>query len=85
MTNFDFTVSNAVLLTGAGFTHNFGGFLANDMWAEIHNNFLRHYSGPDNSRVIKEIKNNFNYEDLYQSIGDSNEYTPEVKKGSFSN
>lgn len=26
-----------VLLTGAGFTHNFGGFLAADMWAEIFN------------------------------------------------
>lgn len=73
----DFSVSETVLLTGAGFTHNFGGFLATGMWAEIHNNFLRHYSSPDNSRMIEEIKNKFNYEDLYQSIGDSNEYTPE--------
>ena len=29
-----------MLLTGAGFTKNFGGFLANEMWAYIFNNPL---------------------------------------------
>lgn len=29
---------NLILLTGAGFTHNFGGFLAREMWSKIFNN-----------------------------------------------
>ena len=27
----------SILMTGAGFTKNFGGFLANEMWAKIFN------------------------------------------------
>ena len=33
----DIPASNTILLTGAGFTKNFGGFLAREMWAQIHN------------------------------------------------
>jgi hypothetical protein len=29
--------SENILLTGAGFTKNFGGLLASEMWAEIFN------------------------------------------------
>ena len=28
---------NLILLTGAGFTKNFGGFLASEMWSKIFN------------------------------------------------
>jgi hypothetical protein len=28
-------ITENILLTGAGFTYNFGGFLAERMWAEI--------------------------------------------------
>jgi hypothetical protein len=30
--------SEIVLFTGAGFTKNFGGFLAKEMWSKIFNN-----------------------------------------------
>ena len=29
--------SDVIILTGAGFTANFGGFLARDMWEKIFN------------------------------------------------
>ena len=31
-------MSDVVILTGAGFTKNFGGFLGEEMWAKIFNN-----------------------------------------------
>ena len=33
----DIKSKELILLTGAGFTKNFGGFLANEMWSKIHN------------------------------------------------
>ena len=46
-------IREPVLLTGAGFTRNFGGFLANQMWDKIFNheqvqkNFCRQWNGND--------------------------------------
>jgi hypothetical protein len=31
LSKFDYPISKTILLTGAGFTHNFGGFLPNDL------------------------------------------------------
>jgi SIR2-like domain len=53
-----------ILLTGAGYTRNFGGFLADEMWAQIFND-------PDvqNSPYIKNMMiDNFDYESIYQKI-----------------
>jgi hypothetical protein len=52
------------LFTGAGFTHNFGGCLSKTMWTEIHNRLQR----SNQTRLIQKLKNEFNYEDLYQQI-----------------
>lgn len=52
------------LLTGAGFTHNFGAPLSSQMWGFI----LNHVDG----RVFPTLKNrmlgNFDFEDLYQKV-----------------
>ena len=80
MTSFDFPVSETVLLTGAGFTHNFGGFLAADMWDEIHNNFQRNNPNNKKSEILKIIKNNFNYEELYQTVERSSDFNAQEKE-----
>lgn len=59
-------ISNTVLMTGAGFTKNFGGFLANEMWAKI---FNCHEVQKDS--VLKNILlNDFDYESIYNKIFD---------------
>lgn len=32
--------NNLLLLTGAGFTKNFGGYLGEEMWAKVFNDWL---------------------------------------------
>lgn len=76
---FDFPVSHTILLTGAGFTHNFGGFLARSMWAEIHNRFERRNQGTEHTKLRNQIKRNFDYEELYQVAVNTNEYAEEEK------
>lgn len=75
MTSIDFPVSRAILLTGAGFTHNFGGFLDRTMWAEIHNRIQQ--SGEP--RLIQLIKSRFDYEELYHTVVNGEDYTPHEK------
>lgn len=53
-----------ILFTGAGFTKNFGGFLADEMWAIIFNNRLVQRQ----SKVIKFMRGNFDYESIYHKI-----------------
>jgi hypothetical protein len=53
-----------ILLLGAGFTKNFGGLLANEMWAEIFNNEKIQAQ----SRIKKLMLNDFDYESVYYSI-----------------
>jgi len=67
----DFTPAKTVLLTGAGFTKPFGGFLADEMWAVILNQpEIRQY--PDlRKRMLKEL----NYETLYDEVLASDNYT----------
>jgi hypothetical protein len=53
-----------ILFTGAGFTNNFGGFLAREMWSKIFNN-------PEiqSNKTLKELLlNNFNYEFIYFAV-----------------
>lgn len=68
-------ISNTILMTGAGFTKNFGGFLANEMWAKIFN-----YREMQVKPVLKNILlNNFNYESIYHTIFDGN-YSDDEKE-----
>ncbi|AKB53936.1 MULTISPECIES: SIR2 family protein [Methanosarcina] len=53
-----------ILLLGAGFTKNFGGLLASEMWAEIFNN-EKIQAQP---RIKKLMLNNFDYESVYYSV-----------------
>jgi hypothetical protein len=57
-----------VLFTGAGFTKNFGGFLAKEMWSKIFNN----PSVQSYSRVKKLLINDFDYESIYHRILNGN-------------
>ena len=55
---------NTTLLTGAGFTANFGGFLAKEMWSKIFNN-----PKLNGAKKIKlELRKNFDFEDVYSKV-----------------
>lgn len=79
MSGFEFETSHTVLLTGAGFTHNFGGFLAKTMWSEIHNRLHKLDKGSDRNQIIDRLKVNFDYEILYQEVLDSNKFSSQEK------
>ncbi len=53
-----------ILITGAGFSKNFGGFLASEMWAHIFNNF----EVQKNEILRNKLLNNYDYESVYASI-----------------
>jgi hypothetical protein len=67
-------LSNLLILTGAGFTKNFGGLLSNEMWVVIFNNPLIQ----DKPKLKELLLNNFNFEDIYSSVMGGN-YTQEEK------
>jgi len=54
---------NLMLLTGAGFTHNFGGFLAREMWSKIFNNPLVQA----NTEARALLLNDFDFESVYSA------------------
>jgi hypothetical protein len=60
----DIQCSENILLLGAGFTKNFGGLLADEMWAEIFN----HEKIQAQPRVTKMMMNDFNYESVYYYV-----------------
>jgi hypothetical protein len=68
-------ISRNILFTGAGFTKNFGGFLAKEMWSEIFNDSLIQ-SCP---RIRELLFDDFDYESIYSKIirGD---YSSEEKR-----
>lgn len=53
-----------ILLTGAGFTKNFGGFLAEEIWANIFNHPLVQGSATLRELLIKD----FDFESAYSSV-----------------
>lgn len=53
-----------ILLLGAGFTKNFGGLLANEMWAHIFN----HEKVQAQPRIKELMLNDFDYESIYYSV-----------------
>ena len=57
---------NAVLLTGAGFTKSFGGYLASEMWATI----LNQPEVQDSPELLKGMRDleNLDYEMFYEDV-----------------
>lgn len=52
------------LLTGAGFTHNFGGPLATEMWAMI----LNHKAVQGTPALRRRLLNDFDFESVYNAV-----------------
>ena len=70
------TFKRDLLLTGAGFTANFGGLLAREMWSKILNN-----KKMDGLPSIKGLlRNNFDFESVYAEVKRTHTITPEEKK-----
>jgi hypothetical protein len=57
-------INRQILLTGAGFTKNFGGFLASEMWAQIFNS--RHIRPHKNLGEI--LRRDFDYESVHNRV-----------------
>jgi hypothetical protein len=68
-------IAETVLLTGAGFTRNFGGFLANEMWDRIFN----HEQMQQHPSLVNLLKNNFDFESVYNEVMDGNSYPLEAQ------
>ncbi|MFA6198245.1 MAG: SIR2 family protein [Patescibacteria group bacterium] len=66
---------NLVLLTGAGFSKNFGGFLAAEMWSHIFNHPLtkRH------AELRKLLMADQDYESVYTLVMTGNGFSPECR------
>jgi len=80
MSSIKFPISKTVLLTGAGFSHNFGGFLSKNMWAEIHNRYQRYSAGLKEDGLRRLLKDKFNYEEIYEEVITSNQFTSDEKR-----
>ncbi len=65
-----------IILTGAGFTNNFGGFLAKDMWAAIFNS-----PSIQGSKKLKELllQDDEDYESIYSRVLTRDNFTEEEK------
>lgn len=66
-----FKPTKNVLLTGAGFTRDFGGYLASEMWAAI----FRRPEIRDHPELRKCMLEELNYEALYDKVLSSESYT----------
>ena len=69
-------VQKTILFTGAGFTHNFGGFLAKDMWARIFN----HPKIQANERLRSLLLETDDYEWVYTKVMEVASYTEQDKQ-----
>lgn len=59
-----FQVRRIALLTGAGFTRNFGGFLAKEMWARLFN-YAEIQNHPS---LVQILRDELDYEAVYQRV-----------------
>lgn len=65
-----------IILTGAGFSKNFGGFLGSEMWSLIFNEpSLHRYP-----KLRALLLNDFDYESVYYTVTNSPSYSDEEKK-----
>lgn len=64
---------NTILFTGAGFTANFGGFLAREMWSWIFNNPQLNNAG----NLKRRLREKFDFEEIYSDVFDERSGLPE--------
>ncbi|PIR48046.1 hypothetical protein COV06_01450 [Candidatus Uhrbacteria bacterium CG10_big_fil_rev_8_21_14_0_10_50_16] len=67
---------NLILLTGAGFTKNFGGFLASEMWSQIYN----HPDVQSSEKLRSLLCDDFDYESVYSRVNDDKSVSCEDKE-----
>ncbi|MFQ5962911.1 MAG: SIR2 family protein [Candidatus Scalinduaceae bacterium] len=67
--------SNTVLMTGAGYTKNFGGLLADQMWAKIFN----HKEVQDKPDLKDLLFDTFDYESIYHEVCNDDDKDSEKK------
>jgi len=67
-----------LLLTGAGFTKNFGGCLGSEMWVKLFNNRLIQKHEPLRKILLSNCE--FDYEMAYQKVLDSRTLSDEQKQ-----
>src|SRR5262249_14595533 len=67
--------AKALLLTGAGFSKPFGGYLSSEMWAVI----FRQPEIRNLPHIRKQMLEELNFETLYEEVQDSSTYTAEEK------
>jgi hypothetical protein len=72
----DVEVQENILLAGAGFTRDFGGFLAEEMWTLIYN----HPEVRACPKIASRMRNDFNYESVYHEILTGKEYGETERK-----
>ena len=79
MSNEDwYAPAKTILLTGAGFTKTFGGYLASEMWAEIFNQ--PEIQSEPKLRESLLFTDNLNYEAVYNQVLESTDYSPNQKR-----
>jgi len=71
--------SKTLLLTGAGFSANFGGFLAREMWSWIFNNNKLNNAG----NIKLKLRDEFDFEKIYSDVFDERSNFPEHEIGIF--
>lgn len=70
-----YSPKRAALLTGAGFSRPFGGYLASEMWAIIFNQL----GSPGSQRLRALLRGEPNYERAYDLVMSGDEYSPGEK------
>jgi hypothetical protein len=64
----NFEAKNLILFTGAGFTKNFGGFLGDEMWAQIFNDTEVRTS----KNLRKLLQYDYDFESVYSAVVSGN-------------
>ena len=72
-------IREPVLLTGAGFTRNFGGFLTDQMWARIFN----HKQVQSRPALLASLKLCFDFESVYNHVMHEECYTQEDRSAMY--
>ena len=70
-----YQTKNTVLLTGAGFSKTFGGYLASEMWSIIFNQL----SSADSDRIRALLRSELNYERAYDLAISGGDLSPAEK------
>lgn len=77
MSCIDVPISKTVLLTGSGFTKNYCGLLAREMWEEI-NNYIEN-TDEKRLKLLVKNKSDFDYEKIFEEVMKGDRYCKEEK------